>query len=112
MSTEYRLYTEAQIEDKWICLNTQLPKLRAEHSFILAETFHSNSRTFFSKTADKLEEIGFPISYHELSEGLQKEYASISDQLDIRIISIDFKKMKSCMPNTVAKEHHGYSCGP
>ncbi len=98
MSTHYFMYTEMNIDGKWLCINNRLKDVQkgTEH---LCDTYYSGSRSYFHEAADKIEEIGCPISYHELSAELQKQFNWTEDSLQYwRAFAVTPKDMYSCFP--------------
>ena len=104
MSTSYFLYTEAFIDDKWVCIN---PGFDKEGKRRLAMTYESGSRSYFGQTADKIEEIGGRLRFDDLSAELQARYENCRDDEFIRILSAEVDAMRSCMPSGQAHEYHG-----
>ena len=104
MSTSYFLYTEAFIDDKWVCIN---PGFDKEGKRRLAMTYESGSRSYFGQTADKIEEIGGRLRFDDLSAELQARYENCRDDEFIRILSAEVDTMRSCMPSGQAHEYHG-----
>ena len=104
MSTSYFLYTEAFIDDKWVCIN---PSFDKEGKRCLAMTYESGSRTYFGQTADKIEEIGETLRFEDLSPELQELYENCRDSEFVRILSAEVDAMRGCMPSGQAHERHG-----
>ena len=104
MSTSYFLYTEAYIDDKWVCIN---PGFDMDGKRRLAMTYESGSRSYFSQTADKIEEIGGRLRFDDLSAELQEYYESCRNDEFVRILSAEVDTMRSCMPSGQAHEYHG-----
>ena len=84
MSTSYFLYTEAYIDDKWVCIN---PGFDKEGERRLAMTYESGSRSYFGQTADKIEEIGGRLRFEGLSAELQGRYERCRNDEFVRILS-------------------------
>ena len=104
MSTSYFLYTEAFIDDKWVCIN---PSFEKEGKRYLAMTYESGSRSYFSQTADKIEEIGVRLRFEDLSAELQGRYKSCWNDELVRILSAEVDTMRGCIPSGQAHEYHG-----
>ncbi|MBO2526840.1 MAG: hypothetical protein CW335_01465 [Clostridiales bacterium] len=104
MSTSYFLYTEAYIDNKWVCIN---PTFEKEGKRRLAKTYESGSRSYFSQTADKIEEIGRRLRFDDLSAELQARYETCRDDEFVRILSAEVNIMRGCLPPGQAHEHHG-----
>lgn len=104
MSTSYFLYTEAFIDDKWVCIN---PGFDKEGKRRLAMTYESGSRSYFGQTADKIEEIGGKLRFDDLSAELQEYYESCRNDEFVRILSAEVDAMRSCTPSGQAHEYHG-----
>lgn len=104
MSTSYFLYTEAYIEEKWVCIN---PSFERDGKRRLAMTYESGSRSYFGQTADKIEEIGGRLRFDDLSAELQVRYENCRDNEFIRILSAEVDFMRGCLPSGKAREHHG-----
>ena len=104
MSTSYFLYTEAYIDNKWVCIN---PTFEKEGKQRLAMTYESGSRSYFGQTADKIEEIGGRLRFDNLSTELQARYENCRDDEFIRILSAEVDAMRNCLPFGQAHEYHG-----
>lgn len=104
MSTSYFLYTEAYIDDKWVCIN---PGVEKEGKRRFAMTYESGSRSYFGQTADKIEEIGETLRFEDMSDELQERYGNCKDSEFIRILSAEVDTRKDCLPSGQAHEHHG-----
>lgn len=103
MSTSYFLYTEAYINNKWVCIN---PAFEKEGQRRLAMTYESGSRSYFGQAADKIEEIGGRLRFDDLSAEVQARYENCRDDEFIRILSAEVDAMRSCMPSGQTHEHH------
>lgn len=90
MSTSYLLYTEAYIDNKWVCIN---PTFEKEGKRCLAMTYESGSRSYFNQTADKIEEIGGRLRFEDLSAELQARYDSCRGDEFVRILSAEVDTM-------------------
>ena len=64
MSTSYSIFTEGLNRGHWVCLNSYL---LSGTQYVLTETYHNESRTYFSTAFDKLCEIGTSTKASELS---------------------------------------------
>ena len=95
MSTSYFLYTEAYIDNKWVCIN---PGFDKEGKRRLAMTYESGSRSYFGQTADKIEEIGERLRFEDLSAELQARYETCRDDEFVRILSAEVNIMRGCLP--------------
>lgn len=104
MSTSYFLYTEAYIDNKWVCIN---PSFERDGKRRLAMTYESGSRSYFGQTADKIEEIGGSLQFEDMSDVLQERYEKYKDDSFIRILSAEVDDMRGCMPLGQAHERHG-----
>lgn len=104
MSTSYFLYTEAYIDDKWVCIN---PGFDKEGERRLAMTYESGSRSYFGQTADKIEEIGGRLRFEGLSAELQGRYERCRNDEFVRILSAKVDAMRGCLPSGQAHEYHG-----
>lgn len=80
MSTHYFMYTEVNIGGKWVCINNNLKDVQ-KGTETLSDTYYSGSRSYFREAADKIEEIGYSINYHELSAELQEHFNWAEDSL-------------------------------
>lgn len=104
MSTSYFLYTEAYIDNKWVCIN---PSFERDGKRRLAMTYESGSRSYFGQTADKIEEIGGRLLFDDLSAELQARYENCRDEEFVRILSAEADTMRGCIPSGQAHERHG-----
>lgn len=104
MSTSSFLYTEAYIDNKWVCIN---PTFKKEGKRRLAMTYESGSRSYFGQTADKIGEIGGRLRFVDLSAEVQGRYESCRNDEFVRILSADVDVMRNCLPSGQAHEYHG-----
>ena len=104
MSTNYFLYTEAYIDDKWVCIN---PAFNKERKRRLAMTYESGSRSYFGQTADKIEEVGETLRFEDLSAELQEYFENCRNSEFIRILSAEVDTLQGCLPSGQAHERHG-----
>ena len=104
MSTSYYLYTEAFIDNQWVCIN---PTFEKEGKRRLAMTYENGSRSYFGQTADKIEEIGSPLQFKNMSPQLQERYENCRDSEYVRILSAEVDAMRNCLPTGQAHEFHG-----
>lgn len=77
MGNTYILHTEAKINNEWRCIDGYYMLKRyddSEEKLVLAHTYESGSRSYFSDTYDKLSMIGKSILFSELSKEIQNEY--------------------------------------
>jgi len=109
MSTSYYIYTEVEVDGKWICINNKLKNVE-KGSDITCETYYSGSRSYFQETAYKIEEIGYFIQHKDLSEGVKKLFKYSEEHKGYwRAFSFSPKDMYACFPkNSSLKEHCGY----
>lgn len=104
MSTSYFLYTEAYIDNQWVCINPAFENKGIQH---LALTYESGSRSYFGQTADKIEQLGGILWFDEMSTELQNRYESCRSNEHVRILAADIDSMRGCMPSGQTHERHG-----
>lgn len=108
MGADYMIYTEVKRNNKWHAVNGMYYS-DSEKQYVLAETYWNGSRTYFSRTYDKLNELGRVIRPRDLSEEvLKKEDWLKEEDDDMPIISVDWKTLLSAIPKTDRKELCGY----
>ncbi|MBQ9784197.1 MAG: hypothetical protein IJW29_01715 [Clostridia bacterium] len=109
MSTHYFMYTEVNIDGTWVCINNRLKNVQ-KGTETLCNTYCSGSRSYFHATADKIEEIGFRISYHELSAELQAHFNWAEESIQYwNAFAVNPEDMCSCFPeNSSLREFCGY----
>lgn len=77
MSTYYSIHTEVRIGGAWHCVDPLILHLKTEHSeqeYALAPTYENGSRSYFGRTADKLENMSGRFCFDDLSEELKDYY--------------------------------------
>ena len=104
MSTSYFIYTEAFIDNQWVCIN---PTFEKDGKRCVAMTYESGSRTYFAQTADKIEEIGGHLRFKDMSAELQERYENCRDGEYVSILSAEVDAMRGCLPTGQAHEFHG-----
>ena len=107
MSTNYFLYTEIKINNKWDCINNKIKDIDKE-KYGLATTYYSGSYSYFKETYDKLETIGNPIDKNELSDELKEKYGTEKLQYETLPLSVRWEDIKACIPSEKINEYHGY----
>ena len=108
MSADYFFYVEVKINNKWYCINPKYPHFKYdykkyevldEYEYEQEVTYWNGSRSYFSATYEKLQEIGEPIRYSELSEELKTLYKNSceaeenDEMLWCRPVAIDYDRL-------------------
>jgi hypothetical protein len=108
MGADYYIYTEVKRKDNtWHALNGQYYN-EANNRYEITETYWSGSRTYFSRTYNKLREIGYPINPFELSsEVIAKEEWVTSEDGDY-VTAVSIHNLRSAIPNTIHHQCCGY----
>jgi len=109
MSTTYTLFTEVQVADKWYCVS---PLMRivdhiidpAESELALVPTFETNARYHFEKTYNLMQDDGYHVALHDLSEDLQNESANLYTDFAEPRLAIDYEHITGYL-NLQIKEH-------
>ena len=109
MSTSYYIYTEVNIDGKWVCINNKLKNVE-KNSDVLCETYYSGSRTYFQATADKIESVGRFIQHKDLSDDVKNLFDYSEEYKGYwRAFTTTPEEMRSCFPkDSSVKEHCGY----
>lgn len=85
MSVSYYVYTEIQINGKWIAVNALVPSFKwdsqnnkylDQYTYKLGETYYNGSRSYFREANDKLEQIGQAIKYSDCSNAVKEIWKS------------------------------------
>lgn len=108
MSTSYFIFTEAQVNGQWYCINPKVMRLLPIEHLIVVPTLRSDARYQFEKAYRQLEHDGCPFTVDEMSENLQ---ASVTDWLapeDSVRIAIDYDDILK-MLNASGKEHSAFA---
>ena len=77
MSTYYSIHTEVRIGGAWHCVDPLVLHLKTDHSdqeYALSPTYENGSRSYFGRTADKLEKMSGRFCFDDLSEELKDYY--------------------------------------
>lgn len=77
MSTYYEIHTEAKIDGVWHCVDPLVLHIKTqyrEQEYILSSTYENGSRTYFGRSADKLQELSERFSFDDLSEELKADF--------------------------------------
>ena len=83
MSTYYFIYTEVNINGKWICIDGKVPCIEKNGSGVfndnnveyeLKEAYWSGSQSYFGKAYDKLFDWGERVNFKDLSQELKDEW--------------------------------------
>ena len=94
MSSNYYMYTDVCVDGKWVCINNKVKNIE-KNKELISETYWNGSRSYFHKTADKIEEIGNRIEYQELSD----EVKSVFRYSEYFVaFSVTPNAMSSCFP--------------
>jgi len=86
MSTYYYIYTEVNINGKWICIDGMVPEIKRNSSnsifnenkieYKIEETYWNGSRSYFGEAYDKLYLWGKQIGFKNLSQELKDRWKS------------------------------------
>ena len=117
MSTDYWIYTEAKVKDKWYAIDGVVPYFDEKKGKLTVEmrqsnTYWSGSRSYFSEAYDKLCDIGRFGKFSELSDAIKNEWkesvkeeaeghTTYSDLVIVKLVDFD----KSVPMN--AHDYHG-----
>ena len=79
MSTNYFIYTEVKLGDKWVCIDPIYPRYKIENGDIektvLQSTYWNGSYSYFHSAWDKLFDLGVYGKWSDLSDTLKEHYA-------------------------------------
>ena len=108
MGADYYIYTEVKRKDgSWHALNGKYYN-ESKSLYEISETYHSGSRTYFSKTYNKLREIGSLIKTNALSpEILEKEDWLVGDDESCAIV-VSLIALRKSIPNIARHQCCGY----
>ena len=80
MASTYIFYVEANIDGKWYCINSLVKHFNDSYEnkfeYVLADTYWSGSRSYFSRAYDKFYELGSNIKFSDLSDELKQRYST------------------------------------
>lgn len=109
MGADYYVYTEVKRKDNtWHALNGMYYN-ESTNSLVLSETYHSGSRTYFSRTYNKLRDIGTYLKISELSpEVLAKEDWLDPASDDDYVVSVSLNDLRNAIPKTSRHQCCGY----
>lgn len=106
MSADYYLYTEHKRKDgAWHVLNGKYYNEKSDQ-YEIGETFHSGSRTYFSQTFRKLQEIGISIDISTVSVEVQEKENWIEP--GDSVIAVSLAELRKVLPRTTRHECCGY----
>ena len=113
MSTTYTLFTEVQVADKWYCVSPLMRIVdqvidRAESALALVPTFETNARYHFEKTYNLMQDDGYHVALHDLSEDLQNESANLYTDFAEPRLAIDYERITGYL-NLQLKEHRAFA---
>ena len=108
MGADYYIYTEVKRKDgTWHALNGQYFN-ESDNCYKIAETYWSGSRTYFSRTYNKLREIGSSIKRSELSHEVLVKEDWLSDDEEDYIVSVSLSDLRNAIPQTNRHQCCGY----
>ena len=107
MSAEYSIYTEIEINGTWYAMNRRVLNTQTI-DLELSETYHSASRSNFSQTLNKIREIGFHLSFKDLSQAVKDANSWIGTDESVPIYSLSLSDLRKCVPNPTEHECHGF----
>lgn len=85
MSSSYFIYTEIQINGKWLAVNALVPSFKwdnknnrylDQYTYKLGETYYNGSRSYFREAYDKLEQIGQTLKFSDCSDAVKQSWGS------------------------------------
>jgi hypothetical protein len=108
LGADYYIYTEVKRKDNsWHVLNGQYYN-ESKNCHEISETYWSGSRTYFSRTYNKLKDVGSPIKPSELSsEVLAKEDWLDDIEYDC-VVSVSLNNLRKAIPKTIRHQCCGY----
>ena len=77
MSTYYEIHTEVKVGEVWHCVDPLVLHVKTqyhEQEYILGSTYENGSRSFFGRSADKLQELSERFTFDDLSEELKADF--------------------------------------
>ena len=82
MGTDYFIYVEAQIGNKWISIDPVVPKLHKDddgnydgtYELSHCHSYWNGSRSYFGETFTKLRRIGYEMKFSDMSEEVQTHW--------------------------------------
>jgi hypothetical protein len=108
MGADYYVYTEVKRKDgAWHALNGQYFN-EAANRHEITQTYWNGSRTYFSRTYNKLREIGDVIKPSELSPEVIAKEDWVSDDEGDRVVIVSLRDLRKAIPNTTRRQCCGY----
>lgn len=109
MGATYSLFTEAYIDEKWVCINRHMHSLKRNEGdeLCIVPTYENCSRSYFSAAAEKLEYLGSQVQLKDLSEEIRTCHPDWDDKY-IPKYSVPLESIRSIMPEGQKKEHHAF----
>ena len=108
MGADYYVYTEVKRKDgAWHALNGQYFN-EAANRHEITQTYWNGSRTYFSRTYNKLREIGDVIKPSELSPEVIAKEDWVSDDEGDRVVIVSLRDLRKAIPNTTRHQCCGY----
>lgn len=107
MGADYYLYTEIKRNDgHWHALNGQYYNEKSGN-YQMTETYYSGSRSYFSRTYNKLLDIGYAIKFKELSVEV-REKEDWADEEDSRVVAVSLNDIRKAVPQIDRHQCCGY----
>ena len=116
MGDTYLVYTEIKRDGKWQCIDPYLPKTdknTGETKMHLLTTYENGSRSCFSSTYDKIQELGY-IRPGDLSDTLKelfpvrhKEDPTWQHYYEETCFAISLQTLKNALPPKGIYQYHG-----
>lgn len=105
--TNYYILTEIKVNGKWICLNREYINIKHNEPTI-AFTYYSGSRSYFHETAEKIEEIGCPLNFDDVSDVVLKKYGKYKDKEYPQLFTAYIEDMRKVIPHDMKHQYHGF----
>ena len=106
MGADYYVYTEIKRKNgSWHVLNGKYYNEKSGN-YEIVETYHNGSRSYFSQTYRKLQDIGYSVQFSECSPEVREKEDWLED--NDNIISVSLSELRKALPKAKRHECCGY----
>lgn len=101
MGALYLIYTEARIDDEWVCIDGyyETKSIRTGDKHLsLAATYENGSRSCFGSTYDELRHIGEYELFSNLSSEIKKQHSGLKYKYDLYMKQTDEEESYLVIP--------------
>ena len=108
MGTTYTLFTEIKVDNRWICINGEVKRMRPIEHPVMVPTLRTDAKLAFAKAYRELSEDGYPLTADEVSENLRTGASNWLHLESCIEFAVDYDKIRKLRVRS-GKEHCAFA---